>query len=178
MTTTSMPASRAAWTVSIAVMPQSQVMIERGTGPLGRLESGGTEVVPVAKPVRHEREHIGPGDSQRPGQQGGRTLSVHVVVAMHQNPAAASNRSNDGRHGLCHSGERVGIGQVVQRRTQKAASGGFGAVASLDQKGCERGWKIECSGERVNRGRIWLGHDDPSQHRRGKDAHHANLPVR
>ena len=69
---------------------------ERGARPLGRLQSGGTEVVPVTKPVRHKGEHIGPGDSQGPSEQGGRTLSVHVVIPMHQNPAATSHRSNDG----------------------------------------------------------------------------------
>ena len=54
VTTTPMPAARAARTVSTAVMPQSQVMTSEAPSALCRGEAGGPEVVAVAQPVRHE----------------------------------------------------------------------------------------------------------------------------
>ena len=45
---------------------------------------GGTEVVAVAQAVRQEGRHVGARRPQRPGEQRGGALAVHVVVAVDQ----------------------------------------------------------------------------------------------
>ena len=91
MITTRRPASRAARTVSTAVIPQSQVRIERGARLAGGGQARGSEIVAVAKPMRQEGHHAGARRAQGAGQQRRGALPVHVVVAVNQDGATLAD---------------------------------------------------------------------------------------
>ena len=114
MTTTPMPASRAA---AHGVDRRDAAVAgddERGAGGLGGLQPRGPEVVAIAQTMGQEGLHIGTGQPQGAGEERRGALAVDVVVAVDQDAAAGAHGAGDGLHRLRHPGERVGVGQLVQ----------------------------------------------------------------
>jgi hypothetical protein len=106
-------------------------------GSPGRLEPGRTEVVPVTKPVGHERHHIGPGKSQRAGEECGGTLAIHIIVTVDHDAVAGLHSGRNSLYCIRHSGERMRIGEVGECRPQILAGRLFRTVTPLNKQRSE-----------------------------------------
>ena len=98
-----------------------------------RGEAGGTEVVAVPQPVRNERNHIRTRLPQDTGEHRGRTLTVDVVVAVHEYALTAPDRLDDQRDCFREPVENGGICQGVEAGSQEALGPLRVGEAALDQ---------------------------------------------
>ena len=111
---------------------------ERRAEALGHGEPRGPEIVSVAEPVRYEPDDVGPGLPQRPGEQGGGALAVHVVVAVDQDGASRPHRRGDFLDRLPHARDGGGIGEAGDVGPKEAPRRRFAALPPLDQQRRER----------------------------------------
>ena len=111
---------------------------QAGADLSGPGKPGLAEVVAVAHPVRHEGHHGGPGLSERPGEEGGGALPIHVVVAVDEDGLAGSHRTHDNLDGGIHPAQRARVAEIVQRWTEEPARAGHVAEAPLHEQRGER----------------------------------------
>ncbi len=101
-------------------------------------QAGGTEVVAIPEPMRHERVRDASRPAQGPREHGRGTLAIHVVVAVHEDGGPVADRLRHQLHCAPHSGPLEGIGEPLELRAQERL-GAVGPVQpALDEQGRER----------------------------------------
>jgi hypothetical protein len=112
---------------------------------------------------------------ERAGEERRCTLTVDVVIAMHQNTAAGTYHCSDGLDRLGHTGECVGIREIAQRGPEITAGRLLAMVAPLDQQRSQCGGKPEPGGELLDDDGIRRRSNHPAEEREGRDAHHFRI---
>ncbi len=137
--------------------------------PEGGGHSGSSKVIAIAHSVRHEGKHVGASAPKRAGEHCGGRLTVHVVVAMHQDAVAGIHCGGNERDRLVHPGQREGRRQIRQRRAEKVAGRLGVAESALGQQRRERVGNAQLGSERGH-GRLRGRRGNvPAEKRRGAD---------
>ncbi len=85
--------------------------------------------VPVRQPVRQVPPHVGIAGPQRAHHDRGRAHSVDVVIAVHDDPAAASDVPVDQAHRSIDPGERAGLMRLLRIEKRPGRCGIANAAA-------------------------------------------------
>jgi hypothetical protein len=129
-------------------------------GGRGR-ETRRTEVVAVPHAMRHERHHPRARRPQRPRQQCGRALPVHVVIAVHQDPLPRPHGGGDQLDRPGHVRQVHGIGQRIETGAQEGGGRVGCLVPALQQQRGQRRRQVERAAQATHPLRLGLRANDP-----------------
>jgi len=131
---------------------------DAGADALRLGESRGAEVIAVSQPVRDEGVHGGPRLAQHARQQGRGALTVHVVVAVHENGPRIVNGALQDFYCHAHVGPAQRIGEAFELGAEERLGERRRAEAALHQDGGERLGDVQLGGQRAGRRGIgWRG---------------------
>ncbi len=115
--------------------------------PLRLRETREAKVISVPQPVRDERVHGRPRLAQYAREQSGGALSVHVVIAVHENRSVFAHRARQDLHGDTHVGPAERIGETLELGTEERFGERRRSEAALHQDRGEGLGDVQLSGQ-------------------------------
>ena len=144
--------------------------------PLGGRQPGGPEVVAVAEAVGDERLDGRAGGAQHARQHRRSALTVHVVVAVHEDRVTGAHRTDHEVQRDPHVRPRQPVAQPGQLGAQERFGGVGSAVPALHEERGEREGEMQLGRQRLRRVRIGRSRDRPTRGRENHSAAYKRTP--